>query len=567
MADNEILFGTHSFRQLRENNYVYIDKTAFIHEFLSGGGAKVSVITRPRRFGKSLMLNMLMEFFDRTKDSRELFDGLAVSEDKELCARWMNKYPVIYFSLNDIKKESFNNACSLFMITAGRICEQYRYLLNSSKVGEFHKTILSSITTCTADESMLNSILIILCKAIYQDCCIKPVILIDDYDAPLSAIKGEEDYKKMKSFIGTLFETGFKNNDYFEFAILTGCLRYTPDGITTGFNNYTIFDSNDRSFADKFGFTQAEVQSLLAKQGFSNKLDKLQEWYGGYCFGNSYPVYCPCDVMQYICDLQTSSQTGPKAYWYKIGSHSLVREFIARFDVLNVGKDMATLLQGGTVTAECNGSMKYKDLYNAQDFWTDLYLKGYLTKVPETETKTDYPFQPVELCIPNKSVYYLFMREMASRFRKLRDGNNNTASLVSEALWNGDEKTVTLLVSKLVMCDTCCHYGPHIRKEDLYHAILIGLLSSPHYDLFSKIERGTGRPDILIDDRKQNRAIVIEIKYTDGKADLEKEAEDALTQSQYRQYTAPLLARKRTVLTWGLAFCPGQCLAKYGQAE
>ena len=468
----------------------------------------------------------------------------------------------------------FADSYGLFKIAAGMICSQYSYLLNSPKVGESYKIRINALLTSAAKKGMLISFIRTLCEAIYQDCGIRPIILIDEYDAPLSKIEGKKDYKKMASFLDSFFEINLKNNKFFEFAILTGCLRYTTDGITSGFNNYTIFDINDLSFADKFGFTQAEVQSLLEETEFSDKMDTLQEWYGGYCFGNSYPVYCPCDVMQYLCDLKTSSRTQPQAYWYKIGSHSLVRQFIDRIAVLHVGKGIATLLQGGTVTAKCNGSMKYNKLYDAQDFWTDLCLKGYLTKVSETGTETDYPFQPVELRIPNKSVCYLFMKEMASWFSRLTDNISYTVSLADEALWNGDEKTVSQLVSELVRCDTCCDTcyddGPHIWKEDLYHAVLAGLLSSLHYELFPGIESGTGRPDnrpdILIDDRKHKRAIVIEIKYTDDKTALEKEAEDALTQSQDRQYTALLPARERTVLTWGLAFCPGQCLAKCGQA-
>ncbi len=564
MSDSKILVGTESFRELREKNKVYIDKTGFISEFLSENTAKVSLITRPRRFGKSLLLDMLAEFFDRTKNSREIFDGLAVSQDKKLCAKWMNKYPVIYLSLNDIKADSFEIAYTLFKNTASSICDQYIYLLNSSKVGDSYKIRIKSIQTLNADTSTLYTFIRILCEAIYNDCGIKPIIIIDEYDAPFEKIEGEEDYKKMASFLDHFFEISLKNNEYFEFAILTGCLPYTTEGITTGFNNYVSFDINDLSFADKFGFTQGEVQSLLAEQGLSDKMDMLQKWYDGYCFGNSHPVYCPCDVMEYICDLKTFSETEPQAYWYNIGSHNLVRTFIDKLNVLHLGKGIATLLQGGIVTAACNGSMKYKHLYNAQDFWTALYRKGYLTKVPETET--EYPFQPIDLRIPNKAVYYLFMKEMGAWFNKLACNSSVIASLVNEALWNGDEKTVSQLLSELLKCDTCCHDGTQIGKEDFCHAFMLGLLSSVNYDLFSDIGSGTGRPDILIDDRKHNRAMVIEIKYTDDKTALEKEAKGALTQSQDRQYTAPLLARKRTVLTWGFAFCPKQCLAKCGQA-
>ncbi|MDO4840892.1 MAG: AAA family ATPase, partial [Desulfovibrionaceae bacterium] len=350
MSGRDIFFGAQFFRTLRENNYVYIDKTGFISEFLSGDGAKVSVITRPRRFGKSLLLDMLREFFDQTKDSREIFDGLAVSEEKELCEEWMNKYPVIYLSLNKIKGDSFDITYNRFQRIISELYKEHLYLLDSNKLNSFDKEDMLSIIKRTCDSGLLVFSIKMLCEAIYQDCGIKPIILIDEYDAPFEKIEGEEDYKKMASFLDHFFEISLKNNEYFEFAILTGCLPYTTEGITTGFNNYVSYDINDLSFADKFGFTQSEVQSLLAEQGLSDKMDMLQEWYDGYCFGDSHPVYCPCDVMEYICDLKTFSETEPQAYWYNIGSHNLVRTFIDKLNVLHLGKGIATLLQGGIVT-------------------------------------------------------------------------------------------------------------------------------------------------------------------------------------------------------------------------
>ncbi len=561
MANNEILLGTRTFRKIREDN-AYIDKTGFIKEFLSGPRAEVSLITRPRRFGKSLLLNMLMEFFDRTKDSRKLFDGLAVSKDKELCAKWMNKYPVIYLSLNEMKEDSFDTCYNRFKQITGRLCEDYDYLLHSSKVIESTKYIINKIQRRSADYDEIIDIIITLCRAIYHDCGIKPIILIDEYDAPLEKIKGEEDYNKMTSFIGNIFETGLKCNDYFEFAILTGCLRISKESIFTGLNNFTCYGVNDEEFADKFGFTHEEVRSLLAEKGLSEKIGPLREWYDGYCFGNNQSVFCPWDVMQYVSTLQRYPNTEPQAYWLNSSGNDIVRKFIDKINVLHVGKELATLLQGGTVTEHCYGSMTYRNFYDTQNFWTDLYFKGYLTKIPQE--KQGNPFKPIELRIPNRDVYYIFREEMASWFRRLALNSGVIASLVNEALWNGDEKTVAQLVSELVS-NTNCHDGIHTGKEDFCHAFMLGLFSTQQYELFSNIESGTALPDILIDDREHNRAMVIEIRHTDDTTDLEKRAEEALTQSQERQYTAPLLASKRTVLTWGLAFCPKQCLAKCGQ--
>ncbi len=565
MSEREILLGTQSFRKLQEENKVYIDKTGFIEEFLSGPKAEVSLITRPRRFGKSLLLDMLHEFFDSTRDSRELFDGLTVSKNKELCAKWMNKYPVIYLSMNEMKETSFEKCYNRFKNIASRLCEDNCYLLQSNKLIDTLKDKLYSIQSCSANIELVSDVILTLCRAIYLHYDIKPIIIIDEYDAPFAKLNSEKDYEDAINFLSGLFETGLKSNKFFEFAILTGCLRISKESIFTGLNNFKCYGINDYKFSDKFGFTHEEVHSLLAEQGFCNKMGDLQEWYDGYCFGGNKSMYCPWDVMQYISDLQEFSETEPQAYWFNSSGNDIVRKFIDKIDVLPVGKKIATLLQGGTVTEQCNEAVTYKNLYDSEsNFWTVLCLTGYLTKAPQE--KKDNPFKPIELRIPNREVYYIFKQEISSWFSKLTGVTKDTISLVNEALWNGDEKTVTQLVSQLVMCKTSNLDGTHIGKEDFYHAFLLGLLSSLDYDLFSNIECGTGRPDILIEDREHNRAIVIEIKYTDNKTALEKRVEDALTQSQDRQYAAPLLARKRTVLTWGLAFCPKKCLAKCGQA-
>ena len=565
MSDSKILVGTQSFRKFREQGKVYVDKTAFIREFLSDDIAEVSLITRPRRFGKSLMLDTLMEFFDRTKDSREIFDGLAVSEDKELCAKWMNKYPVIYLSFNEMKGKSFEKCYNRFREIAGRLCEDNCYLLQSNKVVDTIKDKLYSIQSCSANMERVSDVILTLCRAIYQDCGIKPIILIDEYDAPFAKLKEKKDIEDAIDFLSALFETGLKSNKFFNFAILTGCLRISRESIFTGLNNFTCYGINEYKFSDKFGFTHEEVQSLLVENGFRDKMTALQEWYDGYCFGGNKSMYCPWDVMQYVSDLKEFSKTEPQPYWFNSSGNDIVKAFIDKINVLPVGKKIATLLQGGTVTELCNELITYNNLYDSEsNFWTVLYLTGYLTKVPQ-DSKGN-PFLPVELRIPNREVYYIFKREISSWFKKLTGDKSNKASLINEALWNRDEKTVTQMVSELVMCNTSYHDGTHIGKEGFYHAYMLGLLSSLDYDLFSNIESGTGRPDILIDDREHNRAIVIEIRYTDDKTALEKRAQDALTQSQNRQYIAPLLARKRPVLTWGLAFCPKQCLAKCGQA-
>ncbi|MDO4839790.1 MAG: AAA family ATPase [Desulfovibrionaceae bacterium] len=555
MSGRDILLGTRTFRKLREGNYVYVDKTGFISEFLSGAGAKVSIITRPRRFGKSLLLNMLMEFFDIRKDSRELFEGLAVSKDKDICSKWMNKYPVIYLSLNEIKTESFEESYGYFETVASKLCGQYEFLLSSPKVGKFHKIALEAVLSCTAKNVEPCMFINTLCEAIYQDCGIKPVILIDEYDAPLSKIKGEEDYKKMASFLDYFYEISLKSNDYFEFSILTGCLRFTNADITTGFNNYVSYGVNDLSFADKFGFTHEEVQSLLAEQGFSDKMDTLQEWYDGYCFGNSHPIYCPWDVMNYLYDLKESQNARPKKYWINTSGNDVVLRLLE--GVTGCTADtITTLLNHAGIDAEIKENLTYKNLYDSkQNVWTLLYFTGYLTKVPNTEDETG---TVLGLRIPNKEIYDFFMLTAESVFRRRVDGNDSLP-LFFDAFWNRADQTVSEMLSALFTKAISFHdYG-----GVFCHAVLAGLFKREYPHTTSDYGNGAGMADIIVRDRANKRAAVIEIKrHSDTETPLSSSVDRALRHIADMKYDALLQGDYSVILHWGIACQDKSCVAK-----
>ena len=555
MSVREILCGSQSFRDLRENNNVYIDKTGFICELFSDGSAKVSIITRPRRFGKSLLLDMLREFFDWTKDSSKLFDGLAVSEDKELCAKWMNKYPVIYLSLNEMKGDSFEKCYNRFKMIAGRLCEDFNYLLYSSKVGEFYKIFIKSIQTVNAERGALYSFIMILCRAIYQNCGIKPVILIDDYDAPLSKIKGEKDYKKMASSLDSFFESSLKSNHDFAFAILTGSLPYTTAGITSGFNNYVIFDMNDLSFADKFGFTQTEVQSLLADQGFSDKMDKVQEWYGGYCFGSNQLMYCPWDVMNYLYDLKVSPDTQPATYWKNASSNDAVEYCLDNY-MERFGDKISALLNHRFIDAAIRHNLICKPLCDSEEnLWTLLYLAGYLTKIPDSQEEEDYT--ALWLRIPNREIFTIFTQTIESAFRK-RVEDDDSLPLVFDAFWNREDQTVSEMLSALFL--KAIHFHDYV--EVFWPFFLAGLFQAKYPHTTSNYKSGPGSGDIIIKDPDNNRAAVIEIKRSDTNDAMTSAAETALRQIAGMRYDAPLQGDYPLILHWGIECHDKSCVAK-----
>ena len=559
MTDYKMPIGSVSFRSLREHQEYYVDKTGFISELLTENTARTAVITRPRRFGKSLNITMLRDFLDCTKNSRELFEGLAISEDSAICDKWMNRHPVLYLPLNSIKTYTFDGVTRRFAAFASRLCQEHSAVLKCKDVPEQTKKILASILERTAPMEDLLDLLLLLSQALFAMYQKKPVILIDEYDAPFSPLTAEDDQIRLADFMGSLFETGLKTNEYFAFAVLTGCLRITKENIFTGLNNFKCYGISDAVFADKFGFTSDEVDHLLADTNLTHKKNALRRWYDGYCFGSGIKMYCPWDIMNYLQDLKKAPKLPPQKYWVHSSGNDLVRKCIDFMDVMPVGKKIAKLIQGGSVSQSLREEMTYRDLYSSEDaLWTLLYTTGYLTRVSCTEKWSDS--EEVALRIPNREVYTIFRDDISAWFKDLPE-KTDLAALVN-AFWNGDEQEVSQALSAALLCKTSFHDGTHGGKEGFYHAWLLGLFASSRFELTSNIESGQGRPDILIDDEKKKRSIVIEIKYTNRKTQLSTEADKALNQIAENQYDAPLLAKKRSVIRWGLAFSQKQCLAK-----
>ena len=298
MQESNIPIGVQSFRALREQQQYYVDKTGFIGEFLRGVPPQVSFIARPKGFGKSLMLSMLQEFFDKTKDSRALFDGLAAAKDKALCEKWMNRSHVIFLSFSGIKGRTFAEALDCFKLLAASLCSQYSWLLESPAVYKLYKTVIDAAQKGTADKVMLRFILAMLCEAVYQDSGEYPVILIDEYDAPLAEIRPGEEYEELSDFIRALLETGLKTNTLFRFAVVTGCLPPAEHRIYD-LNNWAIFDDDDVHFTDKFGFTSAEVDELLAALNMRGEKEAVEKSCTSVCFGR-HKMYCPKDILLYL---------------------------------------------------------------------------------------------------------------------------------------------------------------------------------------------------------------------------------------------------------------------------
>lgn len=557
MAASPILIGGEFFREIREQNCYYIDKTNFLEELLASVPATVSILTRPRRFGKTLMMTMLQDFFDVRQDSRNIFEGLAISKNKALCDAWMNRHPVVFISLKNIEGMNFKHALEHVSALIGWLCSDHEYLTTSAKVAEADRKELSALMFKNGTSTQIERSLTTLCRALHAHWGKPAILLIDEYDVPLAHAEQTGYYKEMVVFLRNLLGAVLKTNPSLQFAILTGCLRIARESIFTGLNNFKCYGISDPKFFDKFGFTPQEVDGLLADAGFSEKKTVMQEWYDGYRFGLGQEIYCPWDILQYVDDLQTDPNAKPQAYWSNTSGNGIIRRFVDRAD-LHVGHKFETLLAGGCVEANITETLTYDSVHSSEDnLWTMLYLTGYLTKAsPEQQEQCgispDSEMTP--LVIPNKEIRKIFTSSIAAWFKDSVKKADRTE--LFRTLWDGDASALSDLLTDQLYA-TISYYDAH---EDYYHAFVAGMLSLSAYDVRSNDESGNGRPDILIFDMPNRRAVIMEIKVAAEYAAMQDAAEAALTQIEDRKYASGLPPRVTQVIKYGVAFCKKECL-------
>ena len=552
MSASNILIGGESFRRIREDGCYYIDKTMFLEELLSQTPAMVSLITRPRRFGKTLNMTMLQEFFDIRQDSRKLFEGLAISKNEALCDTWMNKYPSVFLSMKNVEGMSFDDAYIYFRDLASRLCSDHGYLIDSPRVAELEKRLLKSILDQEADVGAVSNILLTLSRALHAHWGKPAILLIDEYDVPLARAEQNGYYSEMVTFIRNMLGAALKTNPSLQLAVLTGCLRIAKESIFTGLNNFKTYGIADSKFSDKFGFTSQEVDALLSGAHFSDKKDVMREWYDGYRFGLGQEIYCPWDILQYVDDLQTDPNAKPQAYWSNTSSNSIIKKFIGRTD-FNTNKKFETLLSGESIEVELVESLTYDTVHSSEEnLWSMLYLTGYLTKAQE-EGFGD----KTRLVIPNKEIRRIFIKSVRTWFTDTMKQTPREELL--DAFWAGDGERFTRQLAQILLNSISFHDDHH---EDFYHAVLVGLFIGCGYDVESNHEVGYGRPDIVIIDRRNARAAVIETKHSSTLKELDANVSEALRQIVEKKYDAEVREELDNVLLWGMAFFKKRCLAR-----
>ena len=550
--------GIENFEEIRQLGFYYIDKTRLIEQLLQGWG-KVTLFTRPRRFGKTLNMSMLKSFFEIGTD-KSLFDGLYISGNKELCAEYMGKYPVIFLSLKGVDGLDFTTARRMLCAILKNELDRHYYLKTSDALTDEDRTLFTKMLRGN-DDNIEDSIRM-LSKLLFKHFGQKAVILIDEYDVPLDKAFQNGYYKEMVSLIRGLFGQALKTNEFLQFAVLTGCLRISKESIFTGLNNFKVMSITDSRFDEQFGFTDGDVRRLLSDYGMDSHFDEIKEWYDGYHFGRA-DVYCPWDVINHVDHLRDDSDAKPQTYWINSSGNSLVRRLINRADS-STKDEIERLIAGEAIEKVIRLDLTYDEIDNSIDnIWSVLFTTGYLTKIGEVKLP-DSESYAYKLIIPNKEVREVFILQIQEWFKAVVANENDTMKLLSRAILDKDEQQIArqlnIVMGRMIsILDT---KAPDDMKENFYHGLLLGLLrgSNPDWLIKSNRESGDGFSDILIKPEDPDAGIIIEVKYAKEIKGLDAACDAAMAQIKDKRYDEVLRDEDRCdILAYGIAFCRKRC--------
>ena len=557
MKKLQIPVGISDFTKIREQGYYYVDKTGLISELLEDI-AEVTLITRPRRFGKTMGMSMLANFFDIHKDSTALFEGLEISRNAALCKAWQNQWPVLFVTFKDIDGLTFASAKEMLIERVATLCKMHSYLAFSDQINPDDRKIfqkLSDLVNGKPTDAMLKtslSLLMQMMKAHYG----KPVILlIDEYDVPIAKASANGYYAEMLEIIRGMLSTALKDNAALRFAVITGCLRIAKESIFTGTNNFVSDTISSSHLNEYFGFTQADVNQILRDADLTDQAETVKTWYDGYHFGDL-DVYCPWDVMNYLRDLQRDPKAKPASYWKNTSDNAIIRSFID-YTEAGITQKLETLLTGGYIVQQIEENLTYDYLHSSEEnLWSILYSTGYLTQVREEALSHELPEDTVALMIPNAEIRQIFESTVKKWFSDTAQTENRKALL--DATWSGDTETLTAEMNKLLR-KTISY---HDYREDFYHAFLAGIFTGAGYSVESNREHGEGRSDVLIKNPRNARIAIFEAKYARKLGDLETCCEAALQQIDKRQYATEFEDDYDSIRCYGIAFYKKRCLVR-----
>lgn len=546
--------GVSDFEEIRRNGYYYVDKSGLIGELLGTTGTKVTLITRPRRFGKTLGMSMLESFFDIQKDSKTLFEGLEIANRHELCTEWMNQWPTVFVSFRQVDGLNFNSAYDMLTLVISELYKKHLYLLDSDKVDSFDKEIVKQLIQGTASAKDTKGSLMLLTRLMYQQYGKPVILLIDEYDVPVAKANSNGYYEEMLDVMKGLMQA-LKDNQALCFAVITGCLKIAKESIFTGTNNFISDTITDSRLNEYFGFVQSEVDQILKDADVLDKAESIREWYDGYHFGD-FDVYCPWDVMNYLLELQRNPKAKPVSYWKNTSDNAVIRSFID-YAGSNITGKLETLLAGGTIVQRVDENLTYDYLHSSEEnLWSILYLTGYLTKAREEDYNGKLADSTVALMIPNAEIKEIFETTVVKWF----DDSTKKCdrSTLFDAVWNGDSGNLTKEMN--VLLRRTISY--HDYKEDFYHAFLAGIFTGAGYMVDSNKEHGEGRSDVVVYDPINSRVAIFEAKYTKSLDKLESECDAAIQQIDDRMYAKEYEDDYDQILCYGISFFKKRCMVK-----
>ena len=553
--------GIEDFKEIRTDGYYYVDKTTLIEQVLDKR-SKVTLFTRPRRFGKTLNMSMLRYFFETGTDSK-LFNGLYISQNAELCEKYMGKYPVIAISLKGVDADSYTKAKAQIIKIINREARRHRLLLKSEKLDSFDKELLTQLLSRNMEEDTITSSLQELTELLEAHFSKKVVVLIDEYDVPLAKAYENGYYNEMVLLTRNLFGNVLKTNDSLAFAVLTGCLRIAKESIFTGLNNFKVYSITNTEFDETFGFTNEEVRKMLVYYGLDSHFEEVKAWYDGYRFGNA-DVYCPWDVVNYCEDHKENTNAELQNYWMNTSGNEVIQHFV---DSMNdphmlTKSELELLVSGDTVVKQVDEMITYKELYsNIDNMWSTLFMTGYLTQ------RGKEPDGRYHLAIPNREICDCMVRRVLALFKRSVSQNRELLRSFCNAMLASDASTMehalTEYMGKTISIRDS--FAKSIR-ENFYHGLLIGILGSQGaWKATSNKESGDGFSDILIEVNEDDLRIgmVLELKYSKTENALDKECDDALQQIEDKNYDQELREKGYTkILKYGIAFYHKKCRVK-----
>ena len=562
MPKKKIAIGVEDFKEIIDKDTYFVDKTLMIKKLIESQ-AKVTLFTRPRRFGKTLNQFMIRRFFEdeitekgEEVDNGYLFDGLKIAECGEEIMQHQQQYPVIFMTLKSAKQPNFEMAYGALADEIYNEFMRHRYVLQSDALLPIEKERYENLLNRRADEKEVAKAFAFLSECLFKYHGKKTIILIDEYDVPLENAYFRGFYDKMIDFIRSLFESALKTNPYLERSVITGCLRISKESIFTGLNNLETDSVLHTRYGDAFGFTQEEVEALLVYYGLDELLEEVKQWYDGYLF-NHFEIYNPWSLLKYVNDRKDHVTEFALPYWSNTSSNSIVREMVGEADE-DAKRDLETLINGGTIEKQVHEDITYGDIYQTQDnLWNFLFFTGYLKKVGERKDGNNLK---LEMKIPNIEIATIYENSISYWFeQRIKETDRSPLKL---ALETGDCEAAEDFINRQ-LADTISYYD---YAENFYHGFMAGLLVNiGGYSVKSNRESGNGRPDIVMQtvQVRKGRVILLELKIAGSIAAMEAACDRGLAQIEEQHYAEPFTTEGYPeVKKYALSFYKKECMVK-----